>query len=124
MKVKFKKSFRKLKLIILGLITGGLTGFFGSGGGIIAVPLLESAGLEPKQAHSTSLALTLPLSAISGFFYQSVGQVDFLQALKYVPLGIAGAIIGAKLLAKISGKLLRKIFAFVMIAAGIRLFLK
>lgn len=119
-----KKKFSKVKLIILGLITGSLTGFFGSGGGILAVPMLENLGLSPQNSHSTSLAITLPLSIVSGFFYLSGSQFELSQALKYVPLGLLGAIVGAKLLAKISGKLLKKIFAIVMVIAGVRLFLR
>lgn len=115
-----KKKFRGLKLILCGLAIGSLTGFFGSGGGMVAVPLLEGAGLEPKNAHSTSIAITLPLSVLSSFFYLG-GGLDIGEALKYVPLGLLGAIAGAKFLAKISGKLLKKIFAIVMIVAGVRL---
>ena len=112
----------KIKLILIGLITGGLTGFFGSGGGILTVPMLEGSGLSPNEAHSTSLAITLPLSVISGFFYLRGGGLEFSQALKFIPLGIIGAFVGARLLAKISAKLLRKIFTVVMLIAGIRLF--
>ncbi|MBE6837016.1 MAG: sulfite exporter TauE/SafE family protein [Ruminococcus sp.] len=116
-----KKKFSKLKLLICGIIIGSLTGFFGSGGGILAVPLLESAGLEPQNAHSTSIAITLPLSIISSFFYLSGGSLDISEALKYLPLGIIGAVVGAKLLSRISGKLLKKVFAVVMVIAGVRL---
>ena len=31
----------KIKLIILGLITGFISGFFGSGGGLILVPIVS-----------------------------------------------------------------------------------
>ncbi len=116
-----KKKFDKLKLLFCGLIIGSLTGFFGSGGGLFAVPLLEKVGLEPQNAHSTSLAITLPLSAISSIFYFSSESLNLSEALKYIPLGIVGAIVGAKLLFKISSKLLRKIFAIVMIVAGVRI---
>lgn len=116
-----KKKFSAVKLALTGILVGGLTGFFGSGGGILAVPLFESNGLSPQSAHSTSLALTLPLSVLSSFFYFQSGQLHPSEALKYVPLGIIGAVVGAKILSKISGKLLKKIFAIVMVAAGVRL---
>ena len=119
--VFMKNKFKKLKLLLCGGIIGALTGFFGSGGGLFAVPLLEKVGLEPQNAHSTSLAITLPLSAISSIFYFSSESLNLSEAIKYIPLGIIGAVVGAKLLFKISGKLLRKIFAIVMIVAGVRI---
>lgn len=59
----------KLYFYILGLITGLANGLFGSGGGIIAVPMLKKSGITTKESHATSLALTLPLSIVSCFFY-------------------------------------------------------
>ena len=49
-----------------GGVTGLLNGLFGSGGGMVAVPLLEHGGLEPARAHATSIAVILPLSRIFG----------------------------------------------------------
>ena len=48
-----------------GGVTGLLNGLFGSGGGMVAVPLLEHGGLEPARAHATSIAVILPLTALS-----------------------------------------------------------
>lgn len=59
---------RKLYFCILGIITGITNGLFGSGGGIIAVPMLKKSGMSTKESHATSLALTLPLSITSCFF--------------------------------------------------------
>ena len=52
-----------------GSITGLLNGLFGSGGGMVAVPLLEHSGLEPAKAHATSIAVILPLTALSAGSY-------------------------------------------------------
>ncbi len=108
----------------MGTLTGFLNGFFGSGGGLIAVPLLKKAGTEQKKAHATSIALTLPLSIISTIVYCSKGNIDFSLAMKYIPAGFVGAIIGGILLKKISNKTLKKIFGFMLIISGVWLFLK
>ena len=62
----------KFYFYILGIITGLANGLFGSGGGIIAVPMLKKSGLSTKEAHATSIALTLPLSIVSSIFYYNI----------------------------------------------------
>ncbi|WP_294407156.1 sulfite exporter TauE/SafE family protein [uncultured Ruminococcus sp.] len=106
---------------VTGIITGAANGLFGSGGGMIAVPMLQSGGMEEKSAHATSIAITLALSLISSVTYFSFGSLDIQSAWKFVPCGLAGAAAGAFFMKKISNKLLKRIFGAVMIAAGIRL---
>ena len=60
---------KKFYFYILGAVTGIINGIFGSGGGIIAVPMLDKAGFEPKSSHASSIAITLPLSIVSAIFY-------------------------------------------------------
>lgn len=103
---------------------GIANGLFGSGGGIVAVPMLEYDKTEVKKAHATSIAITLPLSIISSFVYFSKGSIDIVYALKFIPFGIAGVFIGSKLMMKLSGITLKRIFGVVMIAFGIRLIMR
>ena len=56
---------KSLKLIIIGLASGLLNGFFGAGGGIMAVPLLQKAGVPTEKSHATSIAVILPLTPVS-----------------------------------------------------------
>ena len=111
----------KLYFCLLGAITGAANGLFGSGGGIIAVPMLEHDKTEVKKAHATSIAITLPLSIISSFIYFGRGSIDIVYALKFIPFGIAGVFVGTKLLLKLSNTALKRIFGVVMIIFGIRL---
>ena len=115
-----KKCFNALTGIAVGICNG----FFGSGGGMIAVPMLEKGGSEAKKAHATSIAITLPLSVISGFVYLKGGSLDILQAAKFIPLGLAGAAVGAVVMKKLSNSLLKRIFGLLMIIAGVRIFMK
>ncbi len=124
--MRIKNKLKNLKnskayYYIVGGVTGIANGLFGSGGGMLSVPLLESTGLEAKKAHASSIAITLPLSLISMIIYSVKGHIDYSLALKFVPLGILGAIIGSKLLKKISNKLLKKIFGVILIISGIRM---
>ena len=116
---KFKQS--KSYYYIIGGVTGIANGLFGSGGGMLSVPLLESTGLEAKKAHASSIAITLALSIVSTVIYSIRGHINYSLALKFVPLGLLGAIIGSWLLKKISNKLLKKIFGVILIISGIRM---
>ncbi len=66
-----------MKKYILGLICGFLNGIFGSGGGVAAVPLLESTGLETKKSHATSVALIFIISIISAVYFLLNDNIDF-----------------------------------------------
>lgn len=110
----------KTKMGLLGALTGLANGFFGSGGGIIAVPMLKKAGYEPKKAHAGSLALTLPLSVVSTFFYLGNHSFDCMNAVKLIPFGLTGAVIGTFLMKRISVRLLSVIFGLLLVIAGVR----
>jgi len=113
---------RWYKNAIIGVLSGFLNGMFGSGGGLAAVPLLESLlKAEPKKAHATSVSIILPLSLLSAFLYLKGGHLDFVEALKYVPFGVLGALVGAFALKKFSNKFLKKTFAVLLIFAAVRM---
>ena len=75
--MKALKKFDKTIKIVLGLVIGAVNGFFGSGGGIIAVQAMEKLGVEQKKAHATSLLVILPLSIASAVIYFLSGSVSF-----------------------------------------------
>lgn len=113
----------KLYFYLLGAVTGICNGLFGSGGGIVAVPMLQKGGVSVKKSHATSLALTLPLSAASAYFYASGNAFQWSEALPLIPFGLIGAVIGSMLMKKISCTLLKRIFGVLLIISGGRLLL-
>ena len=114
------------KLVILGLISGVfigfVNGFFGGGGGMLVVPVLYYIfKLPEKVSHATALFIILPLSIVGSVVYIIKGGVWSLNLL-YSGIGfIVGGIVGAVLLKKANNKVLRIIFASIMLIAGIRL---
>ena len=110
---------KKHYFAFVGFLVGIANGLFGSGGGMIAVPMLEKSGMEAKKAHATSIAVTAALSAVSLFVYFSRGAFDLKTALKFVPPGLIGAAAGAAILKKIDNEKLQRIFGAVMIISGI-----
>ena len=107
------------KKLIIGLISGIVSGFFSAGGGLILVPaFIYFLNMDEKKARATSLFCILPMVLITAFFY---GRNNFIH---WDIGGIVGGIIGAKLLTKIPNKYLKIIFAGFLIYAGINMIIK
>ena len=112
-------------ILIIGFITGVVNGLFGSGGGTIVVPaMIFIIGLDDHKAHATAISIILPLTIISTFIYFKHGILDLEPALLVTIGGVVGSFLGSKLLNKIPGHVLRKIFGIFMLAAAIRMVLK
>lgn len=109
-----------MKNFFKGLLCGGLNGFFGSGGGVIAVPVLEHDGCSAKQAHAGSVALIFALSLVTTVAYWIGGGLDFGAAFQYIPWGLGGAVAGSLFLRKISSVWLHRVFGLLIIAAALR----
>ena len=111
----------KLYLALTGALTGLANGFFGGGGGMIVVPLMTLLlKLKTKIAHATALTVILPITLVSAGVYFMSGNFNFSSG---VPSGIGvviGGGVGAWLLGKLSAKWLTKIFAVVMLVAGVK----
>jgi len=123
-KMTKEKGHKNLIMCVGGLAVGVVNGLLGAGGGMLAVPLLKKSGLTTKESNSNAVGVILPLSIFSAILYLSSGRVDIMDSVPYIPGGLIGALIGTKLLKKISANLLKKLFAAFMIWAGIRLLMK
>lgn len=120
------KSLWKERLILLasGAVIGTLNGFFGGGGGMVCVPILEKVlKLDNKHAHATAIAVILPLSLISAFIYVFNGYIQTFPLLVIGGGVIAGGILGSFALKFLPPKAVRIIFAIIMFAGGIKLIL-
>lgn len=112
----------KLQSVLCGGAVGVANGLFGGGGGMLAVPMLKSTGLEDKVAHATAILLILPVSLLSFFLYAAKGLYE-VEVLIPTAIGVtAGGVLGAKLLQKLPLNAVRFVFAFLQLAAGLFLF--
>lgn len=111
----------KRRMRMIGALTGAVNGLFGSGGGTAAVPLMKKSGASVREAHACSLALTLPLSAVSAIIYSFQNDIAFTKAAELVPFGFLGALCGAFFMKRISPVCLSAVFAVILIAAGVRM---
>ncbi len=114
-----KTGVKKGKRILCGVAVGLANSLFGGGGGMLAVPMLRQTGLDEKRAHATAILLILPISLLSFSLYAFKGICDF-SVLIPTALGVSfGGVLGAKLLDKLSIKIVAVTFAFLQLAAGI-----
>ena len=106
-----------------GAAVGAVNGLLGGGGGMLAVPILERAGLPERSAHATAIAVIAPASFLSGVLYLIEGLVP-MGLFVPVSLGVLlGGALGAKLLGRLPLKAVSLLFEPVMFAAGVRLLL-
>ena len=119
-------------LLLIGAATGFLGALLGIGGGVIVIPLLVFVvGQDQRNAQGTSLALSIPLVAVNcvNYYLDSPPRVFWNTEATLVSGlialgGMGGSLIGSKLALAMPVKLLGRIFAGVMAAAGIYMLVK
>lgn len=114
-----KKSGSKFRSAVAGGAAGLANGFFGGGGGMLLVPLLTRwCGLDQRQAFATSIAVILPLCALSSAIYWLRGGLDFMLALPYLLGGVLGGFLGGRMFKKLNMVWLRRAFALLILYGG------
>ena len=88
---------------------------------MLLVPLLTRwCGLEQRRAFATSIAIILPLCALSSAIYWFRGGLDFLLALPYLLGGLIGGFLGGRIFQKLNMVWLRRAFALLILYGGVR----
>lgn len=114
-------------LALGGFVSGVVNGVFGTGGGIITVftlSLVLKDKFDKKDIFAMTLFACFFMSLLSAFIYSNNGKVNITDALPYAVPALLGGTFGAFLLDKLSSAILSKIFALLVIYAGITLFMR
>ena len=124
-------------IALLGFASGTVNGLLGAAGGVLlalALPRLHvpswlknhgtarSPVSDRRDLLATVLAVMLPVSAVSAFLYwqRGMGADTSLLLASLIP-AMLGGLIGALLLDRIPREAMRKIFALVVVVAGLRM---
>ena len=108
--------------ILIGFFAGVINGLFASGGGMILVPaFIYILKMKEVEARATSVICILPMVVTSGIFYYKNNYIDWKIGLLCAVGGIAGGIVGAKLLNKVSDKYLKIAFTIFLIYASYKM---
>ncbi|MEO5612852.1 MAG: sulfite exporter TauE/SafE family protein [Sphingomicrobium sp.] len=102
------------KLLMFGLATGLLSGFFGIGGGFLIVPgLIAATGMPIFNAMATSLVAVTSFGVTTAAIYALSGLVAWGIAAAFIGGGLIGSLAGGRLAARLSTQrgALTKLFA-------------
>ena len=110
-------------LMLLGLIVGTLSGFFGMGGGFLITGGLLVFGVPPLFAVSTGLTLIMGSSVINTLKHRELGHVDFKLGFLLVCGTIPAAILAERLnvaleASGIAGSVIRYVYVVFLAAMG------
>ncbi|HOP80409.1 MAG TPA: sulfite exporter TauE/SafE family protein [Armatimonadota bacterium] len=109
-------------IILIGLITGILSGLLGIGGGIIMIPaMVLLLGIEQQTAQGISLAVIVPVALSGAITHYKHGNIrkDILFLL--VIGGIIGAPISGLLTIRLEPVILRGVFGVLLAITGTRM---
>jgi uncharacterized protein len=117
-------QFTILGLIFVGLIAGILSSMVGIGGGIVIVPTLVMAfGLTQHTAQGTTLAmLSFPVALVSALNYYKKGAVNWQFALILCVGFVIGSYFGSKVALDLPEKMIKRIFACLLILVAAKMF--
>ena len=115
---------RWVRLALIGLVAGFMSGLFGVGGGILLVPaLMLLVSFDPRTAAGTSLAAIVPMSIVGVISYAINDSVDVVAAVLLAAGAIVGAQVGTHLLSRLPRRALRWAFIVFLLVVIVSLFL-
>jgi uncharacterized membrane protein YfcA len=112
-----------LLFLLVGLGIGVLSGVIGIGGGVLIIPILTYGfGMSQHKAQGTSLgSLLAPIGLLAFIEYYKAGNVDVRAAIMIAIGFLLGGYFGGRWAQVISDVTLRRGFAVLLIAVGIRM---
>lgn len=112
-----------LMLLIVGLISGILSGLLGIGGAIFIIPALAMVmGFSQQTAQGTTLMMmTLPVGLLAALQYYKAGHGDIKTAAILAIAFFIGGYFGGKVANQIPQEILKKIFAVLLMAIAIKM---
>ncbi|MDH3777920.1 MAG: sulfite exporter TauE/SafE family protein [Gammaproteobacteria bacterium] len=116
-------------MLATGLVAGVLAGLFGIGGGIVIVPVLETAlgfaGVDPAirmhVAVGTSLATIIPTSISSARAHHQRQSVDVEIVKRWAIFVLIGALLGAWIASMVHSRVLAMVFASLAFMVAIKM---
>ena len=106
-------------LIIVGIISGVVSGLGMGGGTILVLVLSNFLQINQHMAQATNLIYFIPTSIAAIWVYWKNKNLDKKIALKMIPLGIAFGVLGSYIANLIDAKSLKKYFGIFLLVIGV-----
>lgn len=104
--------------ILIGVLSGALTGL-GIGGGTILIPALTLVlGMEQHAAQSINLIYFIPTAVVAIFTHAKNGNIEKKIILKLIIFGVISAAAGSFIAVRLDGEPLRKLFGYFLLLMG------
>ena len=115
------KNNAKIRILLAGACAGAVNGLFGTGGGMVLVPLLTAlTDIEEDAIFPSSVSIILPVCFISLFCSQNVETLSYLTLLPYLIGSTAGGILCGIFGKQIPTKWLHRILGVLILWGGVR----
>jgi len=113
-----------IELILLGIVVGVLSGFFGIGGGTILIPILLFLGIPTKDAIGISVVQMVFSSVFGSYLNNKKGTLDVPMVVVIGLGGFVGALLSGYITSSFSDFTLELIFLSFALFALLRMFFK
>lgn len=110
--------------IFVGFSAQMIDGTLGMAYGVSATTFLLALGISPAVASASVHAAEMFTSGVSGLAHFSLGNVDRYLVKRLVIPGVIGAVLGAYILASISGESVRPFVSIYLLVVGLFILLK
>jgi hypothetical protein len=119
----FTGLFADLVLVVIGILSGTLSGLLGIGGGIIIVPaLIMCSGVQPEVARGTSLIVIIGTAVLGSFLHNRSGHINWKVGVVTGLAGIPAAIIGTHFGTLTSNRVIMPLFSMLLLLVVGQLF--
>lgn len=113
---------KNIELAAVGAAAGAVNGIFGTGGGTVIVLalmwMLKDSLDDGRAVFANAPAAILPIAVVSAITYSSFSPPDMGRVVMIALSALGGGILGAVLLGRLRTRVLKIIFASVMIISG------
>lgn len=113
-----------MKIIIIGFLSGVISGM-GIGGGTLLIPsLVLIVGLSQIQAQGINLIVFIPVAIVAILTHLKNGNIEFKYTRKIAISGVLSVVIASLIAVKIPPDNLRKYFSIFLLLMGLFEFFK